>query len=492
MRDLAPIGQYNAAGFYPYLPSGSEVGFLSHRFGDLRLGKRLSKLRESVISRQQVVIHQLSEAASDRAAYYRLINNERLSVPELLEDMVHRLAPPSPCRHLLLLCDSSEMDYKHLKGRLRDETGLGPMGNGDSYGYYLHPCLGVDAESGVSTGIYDVQIWHQDRSMDSYNGREGEAIPFPQKSSYRWLSGALRSRRRLGKETAVTVVSDRESDIYESMAELGAEGMDFVLRSKSNRVLSHQGGKLIPYVESLPQAARIEVEIRLDRRIHHRAGKRKAKLALRYAPICIQRPYKAASSGIKCYPEQLNLYVVDVKEQGHVRGNPIHWRLITSHKVESVAQARAVLRYYQLRWHIEQLFRILKKQGLQVENLELENGPAIVRMGIIALEAALHILQLNYAAQAQAPIPIQRVFEPPQIEFLSRIGAYYEGNTTKLKNPHPPSQLQWACWIIARLGGWKGYASQRRPGTKTFTIGWRKFEQMLGGAQLFMKENTKK
>jgi hypothetical protein len=38
-------------------------------------------------------------------------------------------------------------------------------------------------------------------------------------------------------------------------------------------------------------------------------------------------------------------------------------------------------------------------------------------------------------------------------------------------NPHPKASLAWAAWIIAKLGGWNGYASSKPPGPITFFNG---------------------
>jgi hypothetical protein len=57
----------------------------------------------------------------------------------------------------------------------------------------------------------------------------------------------------------------------------------------------------------------------------------------------------------------------------------------------------------------------------------------------------------------------------------------FEGKTEKQKNPYPRNNLAWAAWIIARLGGWKGYASQRPPGVIIFHDGWMRFHDILDG-----------
>jgi hypothetical protein len=57
----------------------------------------------------------------------------------------------------------------------------------------------------------------------------------------------------------------------------------------------------------------------------------------------------------------------------------------------------------------------------------------------------------------------------------------FEGKTEKLKNPYPKDNLSWPTWIIARLGGWKGYSSQRPPGVITLHDGWLRFHNIYEG-----------
>ncbi|HEX2184661.1 MAG TPA: hypothetical protein VHN78_04045, partial [Chloroflexota bacterium] len=58
------------------------------------------------------------------------------------------------------------------------------------------------------------------------------------------------------------------------------------------------------------------------------------------------------------------------------------------------------------------------------------------------------------------------------------------GPTVKQRNPHAPGSLAWAAWIIARLGGWKGYARERPPGPITFLHGLHRFYAMAEGFHL--------
>jgi hypothetical protein len=44
--------------------------------------------------------------------------------------------------------------------------------------------------------------------------------------------------------------------------------------------------------------------------------------------------------------------------------------------------------------------------------------------------------------------------------------------------------MSWASWIISRLGGWKGYASERPPGYSTIHDGLQKFYHMFQGWEM--------
>jgi hypothetical protein len=56
-------------------------------------------------------------------------------------------------------------------------------------------------------------------------------------------------------------------------------------------------------------------------------------------------------------PETASVTVVDVRETSKPqKGEPIHWRLLTTHKVTSLAEARRIIDLYRMRWTIEEYF----------------------------------------------------------------------------------------------------------------------------------------
>ena len=62
-----------------------------------------------------------------------------------------------------MICDcySSEINLQSHVGRLKPEK-LGIVGNNTYVGFYLHPTLVLDAESGFPLGLSTVQLWSRD------------------------------------------------------------------------------------------------------------------------------------------------------------------------------------------------------------------------------------------------------------------------------------------------------------------------------------------
>ena len=67
----------------------------------------------------------------------------------------------------------------------------------------------------------------------------------------------------------------------------------------------------------------------------------------------------------------------------------------SSQAVESPEGAAKIIGYYQKRWIIEEVFRTMKREGVRYEEAELENGKALRKLLVMAIIAAVQILQLR-------------------------------------------------------------------------------------------------
>lgn len=140
-----------------------------------------------------------------------------------------------------------------------------------------------------------------------------------------------------------------------------------------------------------------------------------------------------------------------------------------------------IIEIYRTRWNIEQIFRLLKKQGFQIENSELTSGWAIRKLTILLLNNVLRIMQLLLSYGKEESQPIQEVFNDDEIKCLKQLSLQYEKSGTMVNNHYDIDKLSWASWIIARIGGWKGYKTQRPPGPITMKRGLEQFELIFQG-----------
>ena len=133
---------------------------------------------------------------------------------------------------------------------------------------------------------------------------------------------------------------------------------------------------------------------------------------------------------------------------------------------------------------MEEMFRLMKAEAFDVESSELEKPENLFKLGVLVMEASLMIKQLKAVREEESQIKVDSLFSPEEIECLTALNAELKGTTDKQSNPFNNQSLSWASWIIARIGGWKGYASQRPPGSITYKRGLEKFYDVYEGFQI--------
>lgn len=403
-----------------------------------------------------------------------------MSVCELVRSVSDACQQQVEGLHVLAISDSSEINLQAHVGRM-NAAGLGVVGNNRDKGFFIHPTLVVNAETGLPLGLSTIQLWHREVAHLDKHQRRYPTLPIEQKESYKWLLSAERSERCLhsGGVRQVTHVGDRESDIYEEWARVPNAHRHVLVRVCRDRRLWGTGQSLYECLREQPCEGTYSVQVLADPRLGRIA--REAWLTVRMTPVQIQRPKKVSA---KDYPDQVRLYAVEAREVNPPAGQePIHWRLLTTHSVTSLEQALQVIEWYRWRWRIEQLFAILKQAGLDLESTQLESVDAIERLTILALSVALRMLQL-LEGRDDPTVAAQVAFSAQEQQCLTHLAPSLQGRTHKQQNPYPPASLPWATWLIARLGGWSGYRSQSPPGIPTLTRGLRQFESIFQGWNL--------
>jgi hypothetical protein len=449
-----------------------------NQFTDVKLEKRSNSFFGSMVKKESVSVHAISKDWADAIGNYRMLDNEKVKIESIKQGIIDNCIRVSACSHALLIQDTTQPNYERHRGRIKAGSGLGVIGDNKSLGYFMHPTLVMNADSGNILGISDIITWTREegRQVKEEGKRKQEAIE--EKESYRWIDSIIKSRDALTHCETLTCIADREGDIFELFAIVPDEKTQLLIRSRDNRRLAE--GKLFDYLSSQPVAGIYEIEVRGD--IRKKRQKRKAKIEVKIAKVTLLKPEKLKKD--KKYADVVELHAIEAKEIEETvpKGEkPIHWRLLTTHQVSNFKQAVFVIYWYSLRWNIEQLFRVLQNEGLDIESSELETGTSIIKLGMFALGASLKVMQLLLASKGESTQPIEHVFTDNEIDFINDLSKKYNGKTEKQKNRNKPGTLKWASWIIARVGGWKGYESQHPAGPITFFKGLHDFYLMYEG-----------
>lgn len=204
---------------------------------------------------------------------------------------------------------------------------------------------------------------------------------------------------------------------------------------------------------------------------------RPATVAIRAGTVRVRRPENSGEG-----PAMLALWLVEAREVGAPPGcEPVHWRLLTTLPAATAAQASEIVRLYRLRWRIEEVFRVLKTDGLRLEETQVYDPGHLFRLAALAITAAVRILQLVDARDG-GQRPMSDVLDQRFLAAVAAIGKTREGATPRQQNHHPQGSLAWLSWIVARYGGWNCYG--KPPGPKTMAQGWNRFTAVLAGFSL--------
>jgi hypothetical protein len=436
-------------------------------FGDARLERTGSALVCSMQHNGTMCLHRLAKDRLQARRFGTFLANPWVSTAEMVIYAGQQTARRVAGRHILTIQDTTEL---HFATHIASKRGFGTAGNGIDPGLFLHPSLAVDADTGGIIGLEDCAIIN--RTEGKVTDRHKRTAD--EKESRRWLDGALTAGDVLSEAAMITMVADRESDIYDLFARRPAN-VHLLCRSMHNRMLT-DGTPLSECCTSWHEQSRYTVDVP----VRGTQPARQATVRLRFGTVSLRRPNSTAEDRA----DALSLSVVDVKEVGPPAGQePVRWRLLTTHPVGTVEQARQIVAWYRRRWTIEQVFRSLKSHCLRIEDSQMQQAVCFTKLAVVALIAAVRSMQLVMARDGSTRQPVTDAVDAADMAALRCVSVSLEGRTEKLKNPHDPVTLAWFCWIVARLGGWSGYTSKgyRPAGPKTMHHGLLRLEGILTG-----------
>ena len=424
---------------------------------------------QAVVARSTVCVRRLAcGQRRQELGFGRFLANPKVTVDRLIEGWSDQTAMAVAGRHVLAIQDTSEFNFSTTPKRRR---GLGKIGKGVGRGLLLHAMLAADANTGSCLGLVAGQIWtRRGRVKIAHEKRRAK-----NKESHRWTATAEQAKGVLAEAATVTGISDRESDVFDLWATVPGANFHLIIRSMHDRRLAN-GENLYAVGERFAWTTTRSVA--LPEREHKRST-RLANLTLRFGKVDLARPKGTLERHL---PQAVTLTFIEVIERDLPRGaDPVHWRLLTTHEVADAEAAWQIVDWYKMRWIIEQFWRLLKLQGLNLEDSQIETADRLIKLTAIAAKAAVVTLQLLQARDGPVSEPATIAFDEDEMAVLDALNRQLEGATMLQKNPHPHRSMPWATWIIAKLGGWNGYPSSKPPGPITLKHGLQEFLAMLRG-----------
>lgn len=274
----------------------------------------------------------------------------------------------------------------------------------------------VDAVNCFPYGFSHVHLFNRDLKREPKENRDKhkyKKLNIEDKESNKWLLSSKVTKENLHEAAMVIIVQDREGDIYEQFATIPDERTQLLIRAKSDRSLP-EGTKLFSKVGACKVAGTYHFKIEGDKRKGQK--KRTAKMEVRFTEVEIKNSSRTA----KDITPKVKLYCVEAKEAAEATQHKVCWRLLTSMAVTTLDEALMIIEWYSWRWMIEEVFRILKEEGYDIEGSELEYGSSIRKLSLLMLDVIIKIFQMKiaYETDQEGEMPASLCFEESELECM--------------------------------------------------------------------------
>jgi hypothetical protein len=439
---------------------------------DERLNTRLATLLGTLAAKPLDSLPQACGGSSQAQAAYRFFANERIDPDDLLQPVVD--ATSDACRGLstlLAVQDTSSLNFSTLTTTKE----LGPLNDSArARGLHMHTTLAV-RDDGLTLGILDQQYWA--RPLQGRSAPERRQRPIEDKESYKWLLGVEAAEAAwdtLPPEARPRLihVMDREGDVHEVLQRITDSPHFAVIRCGQNRSVAGAIDKAFAAVEAAPVLATVSQQLPQASQSQAAAlQRRRLTLSLRQRQLTIG-PDPTKHPG----RQPLTWTLLDAREENPASGNePLHWRLWTNLPIHTLDDLLEALRYYGLRWRVED-FHLTFKSGCRIEKLELEEAQRLIKAAILYAAVAVRIVALRDWARVDPEAPCTVVLTADEWQPL-----WLRFSKEKLTAKTTPPTIRQATLWIGRLGGHLGRKRDGMPGVRTLWRGMRDLTLLATG-----------
>ena len=454
----------------------AQLIFGNANLGDPRRTRRLALLASDMAENADSSIVKASDTPAKIEAAYRFIRNEKIS-PQAIADSGFSQTSEAVKQLPLVLAiqDTTGLTFKHsVCKELGDVNCANTLGKpSKTRTLYAHSTLAIDADTEHVIGLLDQYYWFRKSKVKGTKDQQQQR-PYEEKESYRWQQTLMDIKKRTGELSNILNICDREADIYEYMTYQKDEGHRFLVRAKENRKLIEPQCNLNQLIETAQGQCCYTINIA------QRAGRkaRQARITLSYQPITLAKPKRVQGQE----SPTLSVNVIVCQEKESTQKNPLCWILYTTEPVNTAEDAQKLVRYYELRWRVEEFHKTWKTDGTEVEDLRLQHSDNILRIAIIKAFIAVRLLQLQNMAQRSELGKEVRCTACVKEMTWKLLWAKVEKDVLPDKVP----SLHWLYYSLAKLGGWYDSKRNGRVGVKALWKGWLKLAEMVESAELLI------
>jgi hypothetical protein len=433
--------------------------------GDQRRAARVLRVVRALDENPAASFPQAMKTVAAREAFYRLINNDAVSLHALLEphfaQTTGRLLglPDRP----VIAIDKTRFSF--IGEGERD--GLEWVSNNkQTFEAFFALALSSDRRA---QGVLGVEV------LDgSGNSSAADWNQFLNTATCEIENAGIRP----------IFVMDREADTYELFCELVEAKRDFVVRICYDRIVKEFQGALREPVRAVAARAPTIFSRRVHLSRRKRGGRtgavlkafppriaREATLSVR--ACCVSLP-NSRTKKLKRFAPALSLNLVQVVElDPPPNEEPIEWLLVTTLPIEETSYVERIVDAYRARWTIEEYFRALKT-GCQYEARQLESLHALTNALALLVPIAWRLLELRTIGEEAPDALASEVLDVDEIYVLRKLSQDVKLGARPLASD--------ALLAIAALGG--HIRQNGRPGWQILFRGFRELLSRVEGYRL--------
>jgi hypothetical protein len=413
----------------------AENEFSGAPLGDKRLSNRLVDVAAQ--QAQQPARAYSGVAAGDWSkvkGYYRMIDKPDDSAVTMQNILLpHRkrtIGRMKAQSKVLCIQDGSDLNYNNLS----QCEGLGVIGtnqtSAQSKGLHLHSTYAVTTE-GLPLGVLRAECSAPALKLESDN-RPAWSIPIEEKKTFCWIEG-IRDCAQLKNQmphTRIISVMDREADFFELFDEQrdNCSGIDLLVRAKHDRKTAGSD-KLFDAARQSEVQTQLSIKVpRQSARPKKSKQKVRPKRPMRTAEVCLRfLQVQINPSSYAKHKEPISQWLVHVMEESPpIDADPLEWFLLTTMEIKTIEDALNCVKWYCLRWRIEDWHRVLKS-GCKVEQIAHKTAERIKRAIAIKLVISWRIMLMTLLGREVPELPSEVLFSDLEIEVLR---AYAKKNFT--------------------------------------------------------------